>query len=390
MKIAILGFGVVGSGTYDVIMKNKESIAKKLNESIDVKYIVDIKDFSGTEYEKIVVSDFSVVELDDEVEVVVEVIGGVGVALEFTKRALLAKKHVVTSNKELVSKFGAELLEIARQNNVNYMFEASVGGGTPIIRPLIQCLAANEIEAITGIVNGTTNYILTEMIDRGLSFEKALKNAQSLGYAESDPSSDINGIDAGRKIAILANLAYSKEVNPSDIAMSGISNIELDDVSYVKKEGYVIKLLARTIKQNGKIFAFVAPHLIKKDHMLAGVSGVFNAIMLTGNCVDDVMFYGKGAGKMATASAVVADIIDAFLYKEKRRPISWEKSERYIANMDDFEGQFYVKIKRTKEIPFDRVIDLSDENKNEVAFITESMKLSELKLKGDYSYIMVL
>ncbi len=392
MKIAILGFGVVGSGTYDVIMKNSESIAKKLGETLEVKYIVDIRDFTGTEYEKLVTKDFSVIENDDEVEAVVEVIGGATIAYEFTKRALLAKKHVITSNKELVAMHGAELLEIAIKNNVNYMFEASVGGGIPVIRPLIQCLSANEIDAITGIVNGTTNYILSQMIHNGVDFNDALKQAQELGYAEKDPTADVCGIDAQRKICILTNLAYSKEVNPSDVSAEGIDKVTLSDVNYARKDDKVIKLLARTVNQDGKIFTFVAPHLVEKTNMLAGVEDVFNAVMLTGNCVDDVMFYGKGAGKMATASAVVADVMDACMHRNKRKAISWEKADKYIADIADFKCKFYVNIKNTKEIPFENVTDLSDERENEVAFITDIMSLNDLKsqLTGEYSYLRVL
>ena len=394
MKIAILGFGVVGSGTYDIIQENKETISKKAGEEISVKYIVDIRDFTGTPYENLVVNDFSIVENDPEVDVVVEVIGGTGVSLEFTKRALNAGKHVVTSNKELVATHGTELLKIANEKGLNYLFEASVGGGIPVIRPLVQCLSANEILGITGIVNGTTNYILSQMINNNTSFEDALKDAQAKGYAEQNPTADICGIDAQRKICILTNLAYGKEVNPDDVLAEGITEITLDDVYYANKGNKVIKLLARTENQNGQIFTFVAPHLVDKTNMLSLVEDVFNAVMIRGNMVDETLFYGQGAGKLPTASAVVADVIDACKHKTSRRYIDWVNTGKYIADMEDFSCKYFVKIKDFKECPSFADVNLSDDDKNEVAFITSDMKMSEFKLKmqdyNNYSYIRVL
>lgn len=392
MKVAILGFGVVGSGTYDVIEKNKENIKNKKGIDLSVKYIVDIRDFSGTEYENIVVSDFSIVENDPEVTVVAEVIGGTTFAFDFTKRALMAKKHVVTSNKELVAIHGAELLEIARQNNVNYMFEASVGGGIPVIRPLVNCLCANEIEAITGIVNGTTNYILTQMIEENKAFDVALLEAQQKGYAEQNPDADILGIDAQRKICILSNLAFSKEIEPKDVFAQGITEITLEDIKFALKDNKVVKLLARTVKQDGKIYTFVAPHLVDKSNMLSGVRDVYNAVMVTGNAVDDVMFYGKGAGKDATASAVVADIVDVCMSSGHKKDIFWEKTEKYISNIEELSSEFMIRFEEKIDTDIKIKTDLSESGKT--CFITEKMSMVEIKNKlqkfENYSCIRVL
>ncbi|MFI3228158.1 MAG: homoserine dehydrogenase [Clostridia bacterium] len=393
MKVAILGLGVVGSGTFEVITQNREIIKKNTGIDFEVKYIVDIRDFSGTKFEKFVINDIQIALDDPEVSVVAEVIGGATFAYDFTKRALLAGKHVVTSNKELVATHGTELLAIAKEKGVNYMFEASVGGGIPIIRPMLNCLAANEITAISGIVNGTTNYILAQMIDENKTFETALKEAQELGYAEKDPTADVCGIDAQRKICILSDVAFKKEVNPDEVYAEGITKITLEDVAYAEKSNKVIKLLARMIVQNGQTFAFVAPHFVSKKHMLSGVDGVFNAVMVTGNMVDDVMFYGKGAGQLATASAVVADIIDSAKYYE-RADIAWTNQGSFIADYKEFVCQFFVKIENTQEIPFDNVENLSDDSKNEVAFITEEMSVAQLEnilnKFEKYSYIRVL
>ena len=261
INVAIMGFGTVGSGVAEVIRMNNASIAAKLGDDIQVKYILDIRDFSNSPYADKVIKDFAIIENDPEVDVVVESIGGAKIALEFTRRALQAGKHVVTSNKELVATFGKELLSIAKMRNVNYLFEASVGGGIPVLRPLIQCLAGNQIEEIVGILNGTTNYILTRMVKGGISFADALKEAQAKGYAEADPTADVEGIDAGRKICILSNLAWGKEVAPANISMEGISKVDLKDVDIAAAAGYKVKLLGRALKlEGGKVAAYVAPH----------------------------------------------------------------------------------------------------------------------------------
>ena len=325
-KIAIMGFGTVGAGVAEVARRNGDIIAQRLGEEVYVKYILDVRDFAGSPYADRMIKDFSIIENDPEVEVVVESIGGAKVALDFTRRALLAGKHVVTSNKELVATHGRELLEIAREKNVNYLFEASVGGGIPVLRPLFQCLAGNQIEEICGILNGTTNYILTRMVKGGISFADALKEAQAKGYAEKDPTADVEGIDAGRKICILSDLAWGKEVAPSSISMEGISSIHLKDVDIAAAAGYRIKLLGRALRlEDGKQAAYVAPHLVPESCPIATVDDVFNAIMIRGNAVGDVMFYGRGAGDLPTASAVMGDVIDAVQHRQKRRDLGWSQ-----------------------------------------------------------------
>jgi homoserine dehydrogenase len=334
-NFAIMGFGTVGSGVAEVLRMNAASIAEKLGESLNLKYILDVRDLSATPYGEIAVKDFAVLENDPDLEVVVESIGGARVALEFTRRALLAGKHVVTSNKELVASHGKELLAIAKEKNVNYLFEASVGGGIPVLRPLFQCLAGNRIEEVVGILNGTTNYILTRMVRGGVSFEDALKEAQAKGYAEQNPAADVEGLDAGRKICILSDLAWGKEVLPERIHTQGISGLDLQDVAIADKAGYRVKLLGRALRlADGRQAAYVAPHLVPQDCPVAPVDDVFNAIMIRGNAVGDVMFYGRGAGDLPTASAVMGDVMDAVQHRAKRRELGWSES----AELADFAG----------------------------------------------------
>ena len=334
-NFAIMGFGTVGSGVAEVLRMNAASIAKKLGEPLNLKYILDVRDLSATPYGEIAVKDFSILENDPDLDVVVESIGGAKVALEFTRRALLAGKHVVTSNKELVASYGKELLNIAREKNVNYLFEASVGGGIPVLRPLFQCLAGNQIEEVVGILNGTTNYILTRMVKGGVSFEDALKEAQAKGYAEQNPAADVEGLDAGRKICILSDLAWGKEVLPERIHTQGISGLDLQDVAIAGKAGYRVKLLGRALRlADGRQAAYVAPHLVPQDCPVAPVDDVFNAVMIRGNAVGDVMFYGRGAGDLPTASAVMGDVMDALQHRAKRRDLDWSES----AELADFAG----------------------------------------------------
>ena len=334
-NFAIMGFGTVGSGVAEVLRMNAASIAKKLGEPLNLKYILDVRDLSATPYGEIAVKDFSVLENDPDLDVVVESIGGAKVALEFTRRALLAGKHVVTSNKELVASYGKELLNIAREKNVNFLFEASVGGGIPVLRPLFQCLAGNQIEEVVGILNGTTNYILTRMVKGGVSFEDALKEAQAKGYAEQNPAADVEGLDAGRKICILSDLAWGKEVLPERIHTQGISGLDLQDVAIAGKAGYRVKLLGRALRlADGRQAAYVAPHLVPQDCPVAPVDDVFNAVMIRGNAVGDVMFYGRGAGDLPTASAVMGDVMDALQHRAKRRDLGWSES----AELADFAG----------------------------------------------------
>ncbi len=345
-KAAIMGFGTVGSGVYEVLERNAEVVAKNAREAIEVKYILDLRDFPDAPYQEKFIKDFSVIENDPEVRLVVETMGGKGAAYEFTKRCLLAGKHVVTSNKELVACHGAELLKIAREQEVNYLFEASVGGGIPIIRPMLQCLTANHMTQIAGILNGTTNYILTRMIDAGLTFDAALKEAQEKGYAEANPSADVDGVDACRKICILSDIAYGDHVYPEQVETEGISKITLQDVAYAAQTNCVVKLLGRAVLQeDGTFYAFVAPHFVPKSSLLSCVDGVFNAIMVTGDMLGDSMFYGQGAGKLATASAVVADMIDSVRHHMRRRNIGWgDGSRNLLRPLDDFASQWYVRL----------------------------------------------
>lgn len=346
-KVAIMGFGTVGSGVYDIIKTNADKLNRSANgETVEVKYILDIRDFDDHPEKELFTKEFNDILNDGEVSVVAEVMGGLHPAYEFTKSLLEAGKSVVTSNKELVATYGTELLEIARGKNVNYFFEASVGGGIPIIRPMHQCLTANNVEKIAGILNGTTNYILNQMIKNGETFDDALKDAQAKGFAERNPAADIEGHDACRKIAILASLASGKMVDYNDIDTEGIVNITLDDVKLAGMMNSVIKLIGYAeFDKDGKIYSIVAPMLVKNDCPLAGVDGVFNAIMVTGDCVGDIMFYGKGAGKLPTASAVVADVVDAVKHNERSKKIVWEKPETNImADKDSKKFAYFVRI----------------------------------------------
>lgn len=327
VQIAILGFGTVGSGVLEVIRTNEKSIAEKAEKLIDVKYILDIRDFDDHPEKHLFTKDFEQILADPEVKVVAEVIGGLEPAYTYTKRALLAGKHVVTSNKELVATHGAELSAIAAEKSVNYLFEASVGGGIPIIKPLVQCLAANELTRIAGILNGTTNYILTCMIEKGQSFDEALKAAQELGYAERNPAADVEGHDTCRKISILASLATGSQIDADKIPTEGITKLTLTDMAYAEAMGKRIKLIGSASVQNGKVTARVSPMLVDEKLPIAGVDDVFNAVLVEGNAVGSVMFYGPGAGKLPTASAVVADIIDCAKHLHVNNRYRWEKRE---------------------------------------------------------------
>lgn len=325
IQIAILGFGTVGSGVAQVLKANAEAIAHRVYAPVEVKYIMDLRDFSSSPLADRFVQDFSVIERDPDVSIVVETIGGMGAALEYTRRALEAGKSVVTSNKELVAEHGRELLELAKERGVCYLFEASVGGGIPIIRPLYQCLGANQITAVSGILNGTTNYILTRMIRAGLSFDDALKEAQELGYAERDPSADVEGRDACRKICILADIAFGHQISPAQVSTAGITGVSLEDVACAAAVGCKIKLLGRALRrEDGKVCAYVEPHFVPESNPLSGVEDVFNAIAVTGNAVGETMFYGRGAGKLPTASAVVADVMDLARGVQVPRPLAWQ------------------------------------------------------------------
>ena len=330
---ALLGAGVVGAGVAAIMRDNAAYLEKSVGESVELKYILELRDCSGEPWADKVVKDFSVIENDPEVSVVAECIGGVGVAYDFVKRALLAGKSAVTSNKQLIAEKGLELLGIAKEKGVFLLFEASVGGGIPLIRPLTNCLAANRIDRIYGIVNGTTNYILTQMIDCGQDFDTALKEAQKLGYAEADPTADVDGIDAQRKVCILADLCFGSNVPPEKVPAEGIRGVTAEDVLLAGRLGYAVKLLAYAKRVGDDAFtAFVAPQLVKKGTLLADVGGVMNAVVVQGNAVGECLFYGAGAGRMPTASAMVADIIDTMRRGDGRKFIDWgpEQPERFV------------------------------------------------------------
>ena len=345
-KIAIIGFGVVGSGVYEVIRKNSQLLKKNASTELDVKRVLDIRDFSTHKEAHIFTKDFDDILNDDEIEIVVETMGGVKFAYEYTKALLEKGKSVVTSNKELVAKHGDEFFRIAEKNNVRYLYEASVGGGIPIIRPLANDIAANDIVEVSGILNGTTNYILTKMFRENESFEGALRTAQELGYAEKDPTADVDGIDACRKISILMSLVTGRKIDSEKVHTIGIRNITAEDVTYATALGCTIKLIGRGFVENGKVNASVEPMLIPKENPLSGVEDVFNSVMVKGNMVDTLMFYGRGAGMLPTASAVVADVVDIARNGAYTPYFSWgDGNEELVIPYDEICSRFFVRIK---------------------------------------------
>lgn len=378
--MAVMGHGTVGSGVVEVIHTNKFQVEKNLGEQVCIKRILDLREFD-VPYANLFTKDFNDILEDEDITVVAEVMGGIHPAYEFTKSLLEQGKSVCTSNKELVAAKGAELLQIAKQNHVNYFFEASVGGGIPIIRPLHTCLAANRIEEIAGILNGTTNFILTKMIHDKMDFSDALKLAQELGYAERNPSADVDGHDACRKICILADLAYGKNVAPEAVHTEGISSISLRDVAYADAAGYSIKLIGRAKPEGDGLLCMVSPALLPKESPLAGISGVFNGILVRGNAIGDVLFYGQGAGKLATASAVVADMIDMAKSKDYVSSLSWaDDGKNYVVDYKTTSVAFYVRL-QGKDLrnqiyrQFEQVtfIEHLREAEDEIAFITPAM-----------------
>ncbi|MBR0541215.1 MAG: homoserine dehydrogenase [Clostridia bacterium] len=384
MYIAVMGYGTVGSGVVEVFTKNHDSIVKRSSQSeLDLKYILDIRDFPDDPNADKFIKDFNIILNDDDVKIVVETMGGLHPAFEFVSSCLKAGKSVVSSNKELVATKGYELLSLAEQNNVNFLFEASVGGGVPIIRPITQCLAANEIDEIAGILNGTTNFILTKMIEESMSFDDALKLAQENGYAEKDPTADIEGFDACRKICILASLCFGRHVYPDDIHTEGITHITLADVEYVNSYNAVIKLLGRAKRlSEDKIVAMVSPCIVKSFSQLGNVHDVFNAILVRGDAIGDVVFYGKGAGKLPTASAVVADVIDCAKHAKPKKIFGWDDSEPdYVSDYTQMETELYIRATADdKEKAFEDIAETFGEitvlyrrnaPANEFAFITE-------------------
>ncbi len=396
--VAVLGYGTVGSGVVHVIEENHDSILQKTGVDLEIKYVLDLRDFPGDPIQKKVVHDYEVIVNDPEVKIVVEVMGGVNPAYTFTKRALEAGKSVCTSNKELVARHGTELIAAAREHSASYMFEASCGGGIPIIRPLRTCLCADVIDEITGIVNGTTNYILTKMIDEGLEFEDVLKEAQQKGYAERNPEADIEGHDACRKIAILSSLAYGKRVDYTDIYTEGITKITSADILYAKAMNKTIKLLAYSRKEGDKVLAMVAPYLVGQADPLASVNGVFNAIFVHGNMLGDAMFYGQGAGKDATASAVVSDVIEEAQVLGTSVMSAWDPEKQELMNVADMRCRFFVRVSGmdagAARDAFG-TIELFDAGvSGEYGFITEEMSEAEyqkkaLKLDGVLSMLRI-
>lgn len=381
-----MGYGTIGSGVVKVIETNQESICKKIGEGIEVKYILDLRDFQGDPMQDKVVHDYQAIAQDPEIAIVVESMGGVEPAYTFVKAMLEAGKSVTTSNKALVAVHGAELIETAKQQNVNFMFEASVGGGIPIIRALNSCLTADRIEEISGIVNGTTNYMMTRMAQEGCEFEDVLKDAQEKGYAEKDPTADIEGHDAGRKIAILTSLIAGQQVDFEDVYTEGISRITATDIMYAKKMGRVIKLLA-TSRQVGDTYAvMVAPFLLPEDHPLYTVNGVFNAVFVRGNMLGDAMFYGSGAGSLPTASAVVADVVELARHIGRHIELEWRPERLEIADYRQQQGRFFVRAKADRTeieqvfgtVEYVEVPELSGEN----GFITACMKEAEYEAKA--------
>ncbi|WP_394925818.1 homoserine dehydrogenase [uncultured Robinsoniella sp.] len=390
IQIAVLGYGTVGSGVVEVINTNHSSINKKAGEEINIKYVLDLRDFPGDPIQDKIVHDYEVVVNDPEINIIVEVMGGVEPAYTFVKRALLSGKSVCTSNKELVAKHGAELLDIARERNINFLFEASCGGGIPIIRPLNSSLTADEIDEITGILNGTTNFILTKMIEEGSEFEDVLKEAQDMGYAERNPEADVEGHDACRKIAILSSLAFGKQVDFEDIYTEGITKITATDIKYAKALGKTIKLLAFSKKVGESFYALVAPVLLGPTDPLFSVNGVFNAIFVHGNVLGDAMFYGSGAGKLPTASAVVSDVVDAAKHLHRSIMSFWSSHKLELTDISNSQRKFFVRVKGNQQDELARIEEIFGTVKpitvpgveGEFGFTTEILSEAEYSAKA--------
>lgn len=387
IQVAVMGYGTVGSGVVEVIEKNKEEINKKSGEEINIKYILDLREFPGDPYEDKVVHDVEQILNDPEVKIICETMGGLKPAYDFTKRALLSGKSVCTSNKELVATYGPELIRIAHENQCNYLFEASVGGGIPIIRPLNYSLTAEKIDGITGILNGTTNYILSKMEKEGAGFEEVLKEAQEKGYAEKNPEADVEGYDACRKIAILSSLMCGRNVKYQDIYTEGITKITKTDFVYANAAGKTIKLLAQSKEIDGKFYAMVAPFMISLSHPLAMVNDVFNAVCVHGNMLGDSMYYGRGAGKLPTASAVVSDVVDCARHIGKVIMCFWDAEEVLLTGIEEASHKFFVRVASHKEKEalhiFERAAVIEADVPGEFAFITDTMTEKEFNEKAE-------
>ena len=391
INIAVLGYGTVGSGVVEVIRTNHELINKRAGEEIKIKYVLDLREFPGDPVEEILVHDFEQIVNDPEVKIVVEVMGGTGAAYTFTKRALEAGKSVCTSNKALVAKYGPELMEIAKEKKINFLFEASCGGGIPIIRAINGSLTADEIDEVSGILNGTTNYMLDKMITEGADFNTVLKEAQEKGYAEADPTADVEGQDACRKIAILSSLAYGKFLNFENVYTEGITKITTEDMKYAKTMDMAIKLLASSKREGESFSAIVAPMLLSKNHPLCNVNDVFNAIFVRGNMLGDAMFYGSGAGKLPTASAVVADVVDAAKHLHRTVVTRWESNTLELVPNADAKRRFFVRIHGEESVLKSRVDEVFgqvefvkvDDVEGEFAVITGEMTEAEYAQKAE-------
>ncbi len=377
MKVAVLGYGTIGSGVVEVLETNKEIITKRATKELDVKYILDLREFPGDPHEDKIVHDYEIIRADEEVDIVVEAMGGVEPAFTFAKNALLAGKHFVTSNKALMAKHGAELLAIAKEKGLACLFEASVGGGIPIIRPLNDCITADVIEEISGILNGTTNYMMTKMYEEGAEFADVLKDAQQKGYAEADPTADIEGHDACRKIAILTSIVCGKQVDFEEIHTEGITKITAEDIKYAKAMGRKIRLLGSSYKTGDAYCAMVAPFMLAAESPLYSVNGVFNAIFVKGNMLGDAMFYGSGAGKLPTASAVVGDIIDIAKRQDAQDTFEWSAEKMELSDYRQLKSRYFVRTtddKQTVEAVFGTVSYVEAEGiTGEVAFVTDQI-----------------
>ena len=388
INVAVLGYGTVGSGIVEVINTNKELISNRVGEEINVSYVLDLRDFPGDPVEKILVHDVDVIMNDPTVSIVAEAMCGVEPAFTFAKKAIENGKSFCTSNKELVAKHGAKLIAMAKEKGVNFLFEASVGGGIPIIRPLIHSISPENVVEVSGILNGTTNYILTKMTNEGLDFDSVLKDAQDKGFAERNPEADIEGYDACRKIAILASLAFGAQVDFEDIHTEGISKITDKDIAYAKAMGMAIKLIGSAKNEDGKISAMVAPMLVGQDSSLYAVNDVFNAITVTGNTLSDVMFYGKGAGKLPTASAVVSDIIEEAKNLNRNIRIVWKEEKIELSAFEDINNKFFVRLSGSDNLNKDKVAEVFGNVENvkasvadEYAFTTDVLSEGEFAAK---------
>lgn len=387
IEVAVMGYGTVGAGVAEVIRMNADAIARRVGDRLHVKYILDLRDFPGDPNEGLITHDFNDILQDPDVSIVVETMGGLKAAYNFTKEALLAGKNVCTSNKELVAEYGVELRTLADQNNVNYLFEASCGGGIPIIRVLNSSLTAEEIEEVTGILNGTTNYILTSMAEEGKDFDTALKEAQANGFAELHPEADVEGWDACRKIAILSSLAYGRHISYRQIETEGIADVDAVDIAYARAINTRIKLIATSRREEGGIWASVAPMMIGKENPLTAVDGVMNAVMVKGNAVGTTMYYGSGAGSLPTASAVVGDVIDAAKHLHVSIKSDYSAEELTLMPVGDVARSFFVRFKGLASDArklFGEISDLTklEGHDGEIGFLTEVMPEKDFKAKA--------